>query len=487
MGGNMQKNIAISVFCGVIFSISLNSLAEPIDQHNYLNSSQYHLERHQKSWPDGSRYDGEWLQGKPHGQGMFTYADGSQYWGRFHMGKRQGEGMMKYANGDEYEGSWFDDRRSGQGTLRYAGGAVYKGEFHDGAENGKGRMTYANGTYYEGQWLNNVPHGYGRLTFLSGGAYEGQFKQGKPNGKGQYFYANGNLYDGEWKNGQQTGQGRIDYGTGGYYEGSVVDGKRDGKGVLVTALGQRFEGRFVDNEPDGRGECGVINKMAPCVYHHGKRISINRVASTQPKPVAVAQPTTAALITPKVVTPKVVTPKVVTPKVVTLKAVPTKHEPAPNPAAKQFVATLRKEKLEIKTLSIAELNQNRSDLYFTDNSQIRPGNIHPLRAWWKKRSSLLEDQVEIVSQHGNTRIRMLISDYRGPGQYRLKDVEVSTPGKHFEKNASDKASLDIKSEKNGWLSGTFSFQVSSADGQQVDFNNGVFRIARQSRQPYFLR
>ena len=514
MGGNMQKNVVISIFCGLLFISGLNSFAAPIDQNDYLsNSDQFHLERRQKSWPDGSRYDGEWLQDKPHGQGMYTYADGAQYWGRFYLGKRQGEGMMKYGNGDEYEGSWFADKRNGKGKMRYATGAEYEGEFRDDAKSGKGRQTFVDGTYYDGQWLNNAPHGQGRLTFISGGAYEGEFHEGKPDGKGQYVYANGDIYQGDWHNGQQTGHGRLDYGTGGYYEGDFVDGKRQGKGIWVSALGARYEGTFADNEPNGAGRCGNQDSAQSCTYRNGKRVTGTHIASAavaKTTVIAMAAPASAVTTTPHPAHPgslpkeqPVAKPQPASPRQFQAAAkpaarpaiakaprpagpAPTKAPAHPAPAA-TFVATLNKEKQQIKTMTIADLNQTRSDIYFSDNGQIQPSQIHPQRAWWKKRASLFQDQVEIISQHGNTKIRMLIRDYKGPGQYALDDVSVESPGRHFEKRDADQAKLNIKAEQNGWLSGTFTFQVSTKDGKQLDFTNGVFRVANENEQPHFLR
>ena len=37
--------------------------------------------------PDGERYEGEWYEGKPHGQGVLTKPDGERYEGTFRAGK----------------------------------------------------------------------------------------------------------------------------------------------------------------------------------------------------------------------------------------------------------------------------------------------------------------------------------------------------------------------------------------------------------------
>lgn len=514
----MQRQLLKSAFYGLLLGISLSAIAEPIDQTRYMDDASYHLERRQKTWPDGAQYDGEWLGEQPHGQGMYTYTDGGQYWGRFRQGKRQGDGMMKYANGDEYEGTWFDDQPQGKGTLRYATGVIYAGEFKAGAQDGQGRQTYVDGTYYDGQWHNNVPHGYGRLTFVSGGAYEGQFDAGKPHGTGQYFYANGDLYDGQWKNGQPHGTGRIDYGTGGYYEGQFVNGDKQGKGIWLSALGKRFEGPFVGNQPDGKGRCSSGEKVEACTYRKGQLVSSESVlAAKSPEPVATAAPASAplaaAMATTALVASSASAPAtsietasaVATKPAVTAKATistPTAVAPekpvvahAPATASSQiksaipaststtepsFASNLEQEKQNLKKNSVAELNQTRSDIYFTDNWRNQDLMALPEKAWWNKKSSLFKDELEIVSQHGDVRIRMLVSNYKGPGQYRLDNVIIETPGQHFEK-AGNGGTLVILDDQQGWLSGSFNFEVNGQNGEILAFNDGLFRVKDQSQ------
>ena len=43
------------------------------------------------TWPDGSSYRGKWLNGFPHGQGVFTSPDGSQYEAEWEEGKSKTE------------------------------------------------------------------------------------------------------------------------------------------------------------------------------------------------------------------------------------------------------------------------------------------------------------------------------------------------------------------------------------------------------------
>ena len=52
---------------------------------------------------DGDVYEGEWLDDKAHGQGVYYHEDGSKY-----------------------EGEWFEDKQHGIGTESWPDGAQYK-------------------------------------------------------------------------------------------------------------------------------------------------------------------------------------------------------------------------------------------------------------------------------------------------------------------------------------------------------------------------
>ena len=48
--------------------------------------------------------------GKPNGQGSYTYADGSTYAGEWKDGKRNGQGTYTGADGTTYTGEWKDGK-----------------------------------------------------------------------------------------------------------------------------------------------------------------------------------------------------------------------------------------------------------------------------------------------------------------------------------------------------------------------------------------
>ncbi len=43
-------------------------------------------------WPDKSKYEGQYLEGKKHGKGVFSWPDGSSYEGQFKNNNIEGYG-----------------------------------------------------------------------------------------------------------------------------------------------------------------------------------------------------------------------------------------------------------------------------------------------------------------------------------------------------------------------------------------------------------
>ena len=88
------------------------------------------------TFPDGSKYSGEFKNGSPNGQCIFTGQDGTQYIGEFKNGRPDGQGDMTFPNGSEYVG-----------------------KFKNGFPDGPGTFTDANnGNIEKGVWQNNEWH-----------------------------------------------------------------------------------------------------------------------------------------------------------------------------------------------------------------------------------------------------------------------------------------------------------------------------------------
>ncbi|MBR1765865.1 MAG: hypothetical protein IJ745_02345 [Bacteroidales bacterium] len=83
-------------------------------------------------FPDGTRYDGPFVNGAPQGQGVKIWADGTRYEGSFVQGHLCGQGSIVWADGSHYEGAWLNDQYEGEGTYTDAAGEVVKGRFHAG-------------------------------------------------------------------------------------------------------------------------------------------------------------------------------------------------------------------------------------------------------------------------------------------------------------------------------------------------------------------
>mmetsp|Transcript_35778 Transcript_35778/g.92020 ORF Transcript_35778/g.92020 Transcript_35778/m.92020 type:complete len:260 (-) Transcript_35778:95-874(-) len=111
---------------------------------------------------------------------------GGTYVGHFTEGKRgckalDGEGVadgtFTYINGDEYVGQWLNGKKHGKGTYTYAkDGTQLAGEW----ENGKitnGKWIFPNGTFYSGKFRYNKPFGKGVWVFQNGNQLTGDYVQ----------------------------------------------------------------------------------------------------------------------------------------------------------------------------------------------------------------------------------------------------------------------------------------------------------------------
>lgn len=105
---------------------------------------------------------------EPHGHGEYTVISGSKYVGEFINGKRHGYGVYTFGKdspyvGDRYEGDYCEDRPCGNCVYYYANGDRYEGEWDCGMT-GRGVMYYSDGTKFDGEWKHNKKHGYGFFT-----------------------------------------------------------------------------------------------------------------------------------------------------------------------------------------------------------------------------------------------------------------------------------------------------------------------------------
>lgn len=219
------------------------------------------------------------------GHGVALFSDGSRYEGQFSNGRINGLGALYFANGDVYSGQWVNQLRQGRGRLRFKTGDEYLGEFHQNYLQGQGKMVYANQQIYEGSWWANQPQGRGVLVKADKSRYEGGFLAGKFEGDGRMTYAEGSVFVGKWKNGLRTGYGTLTTAKGttqqGYWENDRYMGSTPlqveqsrvvvakdtsralrncnlefcakGPGQYIFSNSTRYEGQFINGLPEGQG------------------------------------------------------------------------------------------------------------------------------------------------------------------------------------------------------------------------------------------
>jgi len=102
------------------------------------------------------RYEGDLVNGRPHGKGTFFFNDGGRYKGEFVKGVMQGKGIMEYtfpSTGYHYEGDIVSGNRHGKGTYTFPSGNYYVGAFTDNEIHGAGTLYDAAGKVIQtGRW-----------------------------------------------------------------------------------------------------------------------------------------------------------------------------------------------------------------------------------------------------------------------------------------------------------------------------------------------
>jgi hypothetical protein len=236
------------------------------------------------TFPDGTAYQGQAVNGVPEGRGVITFANGNVYDGQIHNGQPHGKGKLAYADGASfYEGYFKDGLRHGKGVLTrpfshmetktvviYTGTFVndkgegpavqeVKGMFtivascHDCQAYGPGKRTYVNGDTYVGEFRDNH-HYNGIYTWANGDTYEGTFDGFNPHGKNvKKTFADGSVYRGDISRRLMHGNGDLTFADGTRYKGTFVKDKMHGTGSITYPNGSHYEGEFKDDQIGGKG------------------------------------------------------------------------------------------------------------------------------------------------------------------------------------------------------------------------------------------
>lgn len=133
------------------------------------------------------------------------YPSGVLHEGDFVDAKSQGKGVYRFADGTQYEGDFVDGKFHGKGVYRLVSGSQYEGDFVNGKFHGKGIFRFASGSQYEGDFVDDRFHGKGIFRYPKGSQYEGDFVAGKFHGKGVYREVDGLEFIGEWANDKRRG------------------------------------------------------------------------------------------------------------------------------------------------------------------------------------------------------------------------------------------------------------------------------------------
>ncbi len=90
------------------------------------------------TWPNGQRYEGEWLRNEMHGKGVYTWPNGERYDGEWKCGKNHGKGVYVFEQHglleEKFEGMWDDDMKT-HGVFTYADGTRVLNSYDSNGEN----------------------------------------------------------------------------------------------------------------------------------------------------------------------------------------------------------------------------------------------------------------------------------------------------------------------------------------------------------------
>jgi len=207
---------------------------------------------------NGDRYEGEFVDGKRHGQGVQYFARvGKSVTGEFRKGKiYHGEGALYIAKTNNlFEGRWEKGKFTGYAesdTVYNNDRFNFKGNMVNGHKCGYGELTFPNGQVYLGNFESDVRHGQGKMVCRSGNTAQGEFRKDRLyNGTGTMEYTHGSIFTGTWENGWWQGPGKLVTGDGVVYEGNYDKGRLYGPGYVTYPDGPKYSGMFTNGKMTG--------------------------------------------------------------------------------------------------------------------------------------------------------------------------------------------------------------------------------------------
>ena len=155
------------------------------------------------AYPDGSKYEGEFQNSKPHGEGVLTYPSEDYYFGYFKNGLKDGKGTLHYADNTKTSGEWRKGEYIGNSLIEDGKMGCIEGD----CKNGRGTYVYKDGAAkYVGTFTNGMPDGEGTIFYANGESYKGDWALGSFNGEGILYLPDGTQVVGYWKEGSYMGK-----------------------------------------------------------------------------------------------------------------------------------------------------------------------------------------------------------------------------------------------------------------------------------------
>uniref|UniRef100_A0A3B5A357 MYND-type domain-containing protein n=1 Tax=Stegastes partitus TaxID=144197 RepID=A0A3B5A357_9TELE len=104
-----------------------------------------------QEWLDGSRYEGEFVNGLKHGRGRYTWINGESYEGSFYKDYKHGDALYCWPTGHKFIGKFYLNRKEGYGHSEPL--LSSQGLYHNDQRFGPGVVSYSDGRQDVGLWL----------------------------------------------------------------------------------------------------------------------------------------------------------------------------------------------------------------------------------------------------------------------------------------------------------------------------------------------
>lgn len=153
----------------------------------------------------GNRYEGEWQDRQPHGEGTKYFAHplrGSltAFEGHFDKGEINGYGTYILRSGERISSFWQGTQHADTVAVFYTDSTLYEGPVAvDNSLTGMATIRFANGAIYHGHVLHGRISGTGTLRFPNGDLLYATWDNAESFVRGsviRYVWANGNRFDG---------------------------------------------------------------------------------------------------------------------------------------------------------------------------------------------------------------------------------------------------------------------------------------------------